>query len=143
MVNATPLPLYQTERNPVPILQEADGPQGRSGLMRVNLAHTGIRIPEHLACSELLAHANRNCSRFFSILFLPLLPQFQVYSLQHPVLQQPRAEFADAHVNPPTHVSIRQRTSPFVATQITRSLSSRYVTSFTGIQSSRNTFRAL
>jgi hypothetical protein len=32
--NATPCPLYPKEREPVPILQEAGVPQGRSGRLR-------------------------------------------------------------------------------------------------------------
>ena len=102
---------------------------GRSGLIRLNLAHTGIRIPNHLARTELLEHAHHNCSRIFSILFLPLLPQFQVPP--------------SASCSPATSSRIRRHSSPFVPIQIIRSLSSRYVTSFSGLQSSRNAFRAL
>ena len=54
VVNTTPRPLYQRERDPVPIVQEAGwapGPERRVGKSRLP---TGIRSPDRLVHTESL-----------------------------------------------------------------------------------------
>jgi hypothetical protein len=55
VVNATPPPLYHREREPVPIVQEAEWFPGRNWTGAKNLAPTGIRSPDHPAPIESLS----------------------------------------------------------------------------------------
>ena len=52
--HATPRPLYPRERDPVPIVQEAEWPPGPVWTGTDNLAPTGIRSPDPTARSESL-----------------------------------------------------------------------------------------
>ena len=52
VVNATPRPLYPRERDPLPIVREAEWAPGLVWTGAENLAPTGIRLPDRPACSE-------------------------------------------------------------------------------------------
>jgi len=56
--NATPRPLYPRLRDPVPIVLEATWKRDSVWTVEENLAFTGIRFPDHLACSESLYRLN-------------------------------------------------------------------------------------
>jgi hypothetical protein len=52
LVNATPLPLYPLERDPLPIVPEAGWAQRLACTFAANTATTGIRSPDRPARSE-------------------------------------------------------------------------------------------
>jgi hypothetical protein len=54
MASSTPRPLYPRERDPVPIVQEAEWAPGPVWTAAENLAPTGIRSPDRPARSESL-----------------------------------------------------------------------------------------
>ena len=56
VVNATPLPLYRRESDPVSIVRESGWTPGSIWMSNENLAHTGIPFPDRRAHSE--SHTN-------------------------------------------------------------------------------------
>ena len=69
MVNATPQAAYFRERNPVPIVQEAEGAPGPVWTGAENPASTEIRSPDRPARSESLCRLRYPGPLYFKLLF--------------------------------------------------------------------------